>query len=277
MKGTKGQKALYHALVGGIMSKLTSGDFLAGASATAINKLVIEEIEKIAGKDPAMMQWLSAALGGVISEVVSKNAEAGAGAASSATKNNDVLLKPDELAELVFSNGRAEELCKAKGIPITEENISKIKEMFTDFVEEYNESDAIMFNLSTGIVDNSVIYDLNTGSIYLSSGDSVSAGMPVGASFTAIKIISNDPKINLEDPDVRKEILSGISAGCSVYLVGGVSLSFPRGSKYDNRVSLVIKGIGTPQAGFGASKSETSQDRIEKIQNSILDNKYGSD
>ena len=78
MKGTKEQKALYHALVGGIMSKLTSGDFLAGASATAINKLVIGEIEKIAGKDPAMMQWLSAALGGVISEVVSKNAEAGA-------------------------------------------------------------------------------------------------------------------------------------------------------------------------------------------------------
>ena len=90
MKGTKEQKALYHALVGGIMSKLTSGDFLAGASATAINKLVIGEIEKIAGKDPAIMQWLSAALGGVISEVVSKNAEAGAGAASSATKNNDL-------------------------------------------------------------------------------------------------------------------------------------------------------------------------------------------
>ena len=61
MKGTKEQKALYHALVGGIMSKLTSGDFLTGASATAINKLVIGEIEKIAGKDPAMMQWLSAA------------------------------------------------------------------------------------------------------------------------------------------------------------------------------------------------------------------------
>ena len=90
MKGTKEQKALYHALVGGIMSKLTSGDFLAGASVTAINKLVIGGIEKIAGKDPAMMQWLSAALGGVISEVVSKNAEAGAGAASSATKNNDL-------------------------------------------------------------------------------------------------------------------------------------------------------------------------------------------
>ena len=97
MKGTKEQKSLYHALVGGIMSKLTSGDFLAGASATAINKLVIGEIEKIAGKDPAMMQWLSAALGGVISEVVSKNAEAGASAASSATKNND--LREEMLAQ----------------------------------------------------------------------------------------------------------------------------------------------------------------------------------
>ena len=110
MKGTKEQKALYHALVGGIMSKLTSGDFLAGASATAINKLVIGEIEKIAGKDPAMMQWLSAALGGVISEVVSKNAEAGAGAASSATKNNYLTHKQwnDYQRELAACNGDKE-------------------------------------------------------------------------------------------------------------------------------------------------------------------------
>ena len=277
MNGTAEQKALYHALVGGIMSKLTSGNFLAGASATAINKLVIKEIEKIAGKDPAMMQWLSAAVGGVISELVSKNTEAGAGAASSGTKNNDVLLRPDELAELVFANGRAEELCKAQGIPVTKENMSEIKETFTEFVEEYNESDAIMFNLSTGMVDNSIIYDLNTDSLYLSSGDSVSAGLPIGASFAAIKIISNDPNINLEDPDVRKEILSGISVSSSAYMIAGLGLSLPIGSKYDNRVSLMIKGVGTPQIGIGVSQSETSQDRVDRIQDSILDNKYGSD
>ena len=35
MDGSDEQKALYHAVVGGIMSKLTGGDFLAGASAAA--------------------------------------------------------------------------------------------------------------------------------------------------------------------------------------------------------------------------------------------------
>ena len=134
MKGTKEQKALYHALVGGIMSKLTSGDFLAGASATAINKLVIGEIEKIAGKDPAIMQWLSAALGGVISEVVSKNAEAGAGAASSATKNNDL----DQELSTEFGH-----------IPKTEKEVMEGEEQNLD-----NKYEITMEDLSNAIFDN---------------------------------------------------------------------------------------------------------------------------
>ena len=134
MKGTKEQKALYHALVGGIMSKLTSGDFLAGASATAINKLVIGEIEKIAGEDPAMMQWISAALGGVISEVVSKNAEAGAGAASSATKNNDL----DQELSTEFGH-----------IPKTEKEVMEGEEQNLD-----NKYEITMEDLSNAIFDN---------------------------------------------------------------------------------------------------------------------------
>ena len=132
MKGTKEQKALYHALVGGIMSKLTSGDFLAGASATAINKLVIGEIEKIAGEDPAMMQWISAALGGVISEVVSKNA--GAGAASSATKNNDL----DQELSTEFGH-----------IPKTEKEVMEGEEQNLD-----NKYEITMEDLSNAIFDN---------------------------------------------------------------------------------------------------------------------------
>ncbi|WP_337488998.1 hypothetical protein [Phascolarctobacterium succinatutens] len=49
------------------MSKLTSGEFLAGASAAGINKLVIEEIDKVADADPDKVQWVSAVLGTVIS------------------------------------------------------------------------------------------------------------------------------------------------------------------------------------------------------------------
>ena len=83
MEGTDEQKAAYHALVGGIMAELTNGDFLAGASAAAVNKLVVEEINKIANGDPAMAQWLSAALGAVIT-----GDKSGASIAASGTKNN---------------------------------------------------------------------------------------------------------------------------------------------------------------------------------------------
>ncbi|WP_419578245.1 hemagglutinin repeat-containing protein [Phascolarctobacterium succinatutens] len=88
MDGSNEQKALYHAVVGGIMSKLTGGDFLAGATAAGINKLVIEEIDKVVGGDPDKAQWVSAALGAVISGLVSGNVQAGASTAASGTKNN---------------------------------------------------------------------------------------------------------------------------------------------------------------------------------------------
>ena len=88
MDGSDEQKAIYHAVVGGIMSKLTGGDFLAGATAAGINKLVIEEIDKVAGGDPDKAQWVSAVLGAVISGLVSGNTQAGASTAASGTKNN---------------------------------------------------------------------------------------------------------------------------------------------------------------------------------------------
>ena len=47
-----------------------------------------DELKKIAGDDPALHQWLSAALGAVVSDVVTGNAQAGASSAVSGTKNN---------------------------------------------------------------------------------------------------------------------------------------------------------------------------------------------
>ena len=90
MDGSNEQKALYHAVVGGIMSKLTGGDFLAGATAAGINKLVIEEVKKAANYEPDKMQWVSAVLGAVVAEFVSGNAQSGASTAASGTKNNDL-------------------------------------------------------------------------------------------------------------------------------------------------------------------------------------------
>ena len=96
MDGSNEQKALYHAVVGGIMSKLTNGDFLSGASAAGINKLVIEDIDKVAGGDPDKAQWVSAVLGAVIRGLVSGNTQAGGSAAASGTKNNEYSKKEAE-------------------------------------------------------------------------------------------------------------------------------------------------------------------------------------
>ena len=82
------EKTAMHALVGGIMSQLTNGDFMAGAAAAAVNKMLIQEIKKASHGDPAKMQWMSAAIGGLVTQMLARNGQIGAGVASSATKNN---------------------------------------------------------------------------------------------------------------------------------------------------------------------------------------------
>ena len=132
MDGNSEQKALYHAVVGGIMSKLTGGDFLAGATAAGINKLVIEEVKKAANYEPDKMQWVSAVLGAVVAEFVSGNPQAGGSVAASGTKNNEV-------ADIIFNpkrvlNGYGEGL-KDRGI----EEIEDISAIFSDPLGTLNE------------------------------------------------------------------------------------------------------------------------------------------
>ena len=82
------EKNSLHALVGGIMSELTDSGFLAGASGAMINEMIQDKLSDMFKDDPAMHQWASALIGGVVSQVVADNAQAGAGTASSGTKNN---------------------------------------------------------------------------------------------------------------------------------------------------------------------------------------------
>ena len=82
------EKNALHALVGGIMSELTDSELLAGASGAMINEMIQDKLSDMFKDDPAMHQWASALIGGVVSQVVADNAQAGAGTASSGTKNN---------------------------------------------------------------------------------------------------------------------------------------------------------------------------------------------
>ena len=82
------EKNALHALVGGIMSKLTKSGFLAGASGAMINEMIQDKLSDMFKDNPAMHQWASALIGGVVAQVVADDAQVGASTASSGTKNN---------------------------------------------------------------------------------------------------------------------------------------------------------------------------------------------
>ena len=280
MDGNSEQKALYHAVVGGIMSKLTGGDFLAGATAAGINKLVIEEVKKAANYEPDKMQWVSAVLGAVVAEFVSSNAQAGGSVASSATKNNDVLLKPDELAELLFDDKRSKYFCDNLGIENNEKNITILKDSFEKFVKESTDVDAVMFNIGVVNSENSLIVDTETMEWYRGIGGVYGKSKGVlGLSIVGIKIITSDSTIDLKDPATRKSILEGSSISGTAFAGAGGGLSYPVASEYFGRVILLVKGIGTPQIGVDGAISLEVENRLDPsyIHNNAMDNKYGSD
>ena len=143
MEGTDEQKAAYHALVGGIMAELTNGDFLAGASAAAVNKMISDKIIEAANGDPAMAQWLSAAVGAVVSEVARGNAQSGANIAASGMKNNDYGKAPEYEGAFKkvgdkwykYINGQYVETDEEplEGVPYWDENLDDI-DMGYDYI-----------------------------------------------------------------------------------------------------------------------------------------------
>ena len=82
------EKNALHALVGGIMSELTNSGFLAGASGAMINEIIQDKLRDMFKDNPAMHQWASALIGGVVAQVAADNAQVGSATASSGTKNN---------------------------------------------------------------------------------------------------------------------------------------------------------------------------------------------
>lgn len=82
------EKDALHALVGGIMSELTGNGFLAGASASTVNEMVQKKLSEQFEGEPDKHQWASAIIGGVVSQLVAENTQAGASTAASGTNNN---------------------------------------------------------------------------------------------------------------------------------------------------------------------------------------------
>ena len=81
-----GRKVAVHAIIDGIMSQITGVGFASGAIGAGINEAIIGGIKKI--KDPGTAQIVSAIVGAAAAKVVGEDADAGAAAAASGTKNN---------------------------------------------------------------------------------------------------------------------------------------------------------------------------------------------
>ena len=89
-KLTPNQRSAWHAFLGGVMGEFSSRDFWSGATVAGINEMFITQIKRASNGDPALMQWMSAAVGGITGELVSNNSLLGESISSNGTKNNDV-------------------------------------------------------------------------------------------------------------------------------------------------------------------------------------------
>ena len=85
-KISKDEKAFLNSFVDGLIAQWTSGDFLAGASGTALLESMQSAISEI--EDPALKQIAAGALGAIAGEIVSGNAQAGASSAISTERDN---------------------------------------------------------------------------------------------------------------------------------------------------------------------------------------------
>ena len=217
--GTPEQKAALHALVGGIMGELTGSGFLAGASGVAVNKLLSDELKKIAGDDPALHQWLSAALGAVVSDVVAGNAQAGSSAAASGTKNNE--WRKDEIEQI--TTGKLGEFVKkldfseiSDGGAIFAYSIGGNLSFIKGGMVVTPDTVYLSGGATLGTTDVSV--DFNTNKVYV---------LKKGVSFTDLSpedISSRNPKYFVTDLKEFNKTMKGASMGLTVSVIGNISV-----------------------------------------------------
>ena len=248
MEGTDEQKAAYHALVGGIMAELTNGNFLAGASAAAVNKLVVEEINKIADGDPAMAQWLSAALGVVIT-----GDKSGASIAASGTKNNFYHLfmkkaidsiNPDLLEyneayaimiDLGYEMGGVSVGCFLARDPDNPDDLI----IFDNTGLQLNLSLSDFSKLSLGSSITTVIFDENVVAADALDGIDFNVGVDFnnvhyGKSWSITDIVNNTVAMTNQEPTTSVE--TGVSSETIAAIQVGISKASEVGNRSDDSI-----------------------------------------
>ena len=278
------EKAALHGMLGAITGAKSGGSALSGLIAGGANEYAIEYLKKTKGKDwinkhPDTVQNISAAFGGILSKMTGGSGHTGAYISQMGTKWNEYLTA-EEIAEIMFADGRIEEYLKLKGQPVTEETIEALKSAFIELASANRDADAIIITGSAGVgagIEMGVIYDLknsNGSGTYISGGGNVGLSMmPLNFTMAAIRIVplDNDMRKNLQEFDTRKDILSGLSVGGALYTGVGVGFMIPVKSEYRDRVRVYVMGIGTPQVGGDASIAQSLKDRADAMQSEIKD------
>ena len=281
-KDGSAEKAALHGMLGAITSAKSGGSALSGLIAGGANEYAIEYLKKTKGKDwinkhPDTVQNISAAFGGILSKMTGGSGHTGAYISQMGTKWNEYLTA-EEIAEIMFADGRIEEYLKLKGQPVTEETIEALKSTFIELASANRDADAIIITGSAGVgagIEMGVIYDLknsNGSGTYISGGGNVGLSMmPLNFTMAAIRIVPLDDQMrkDLREPDTRKDILSDLSIGGTLYVGVGGGVMIPVQSKYKDRVRVYVMGIGTPQVGGDAGIAQNLKDRADAMQSEI--------
>ena len=96
-KDGKVAKSIAHGIIGEVAARMAGNVPGSGFKATMTNEMLIDEIKKVAKHDPALAQWLSASVGGVVNKVSGDSSNSGAATASYGTKWNDNLYNTDRV------------------------------------------------------------------------------------------------------------------------------------------------------------------------------------
>ena len=127
-KISKEEKAFLNSFVDGLITQWTSGDFLAGASGTALLESMQSAISEI--EDPALKQIAAGALGAIAGEIVSGNAQAGASSAISTERDNHLTHEQYEQMLEALKNAKTQAEVKQIIYENSELSLKQKKEWF---------------------------------------------------------------------------------------------------------------------------------------------------
>lgn len=248
-KLTPNQRSAWHAFLGGVMGELSSRDFWSGATVAGINEMFITQVKRVSNGDPALMQWISAIVGGATGKLVSRNLQLGSGTASSGTRNNDDLDSEQAAAQ----NQSSDEVLRESKMYVPDQ--TSVLDEEQKATENKLILSIIKSSISNGIISNpaNMNYDYifgkiegglfkvagleagyiidKQGGVYRFEGAAVSIGVGTPIALgTGVGILSDN-----------SDIINGIS-GNSVGIGGSglVGVSISKGTSEDSPVTVEI-------------------------------------